>query len=792
MSEKIVKKGEKIDFHIHSFASYHKDNSKVKDGTIDKIDNLVTKLLENDVNMCSITDHDNFDYDLYAKLKEEEAKDNCIKKVIPGVEFSVIIDGVDLHIIALFDDEQPEKVKNIQSFIFDTKTNKPKYNNGILEYFTEDSFLDILRNIDLNVVLIAHQKNSLSSKRARKHDANNLPEEKFNELIFLEYFEALEFKNKKNEIFNNNYLKNNKEKLKNVNFITGSDCHNWSNYPEISNDEEFSFSFFKCLPTFRGIMMSITDPRRIKIGVDSFFSKNNSIDKINILIDKKEYDIELSEGINAIIGDNSIGKSLLLHKITEYSQLNKKSLISAYEKYLLENKIDIKTVISPAEIRHFDKQGNIREMFTNNKTKSRDFLNDYYPVEPNYNNIKTILKDKLSQFINFLYRKQEIINEEKKIININLEFFEDQATSLQIENINIDLNANEKSYNDLLIQIEKIIKENIDLLKNYIVTEEEKKNIGNYNNFLTIMQKKYQDIKSLILIEKEKINIINEFLTELSENLTDLKTGVQKERERYNRKFIQLESTLSNLISLNYSRLDFSIEIEEKKLFPTINLIGDYRFVCKSSIQLIDTDYVRNLLLSPLSPIYSKQITDFNKIDPEAFENNIKKAEDEIDKLLFYKQKVVEKIESDFKIIYSINNKADKDVTKDLSAGANAKIYFELLSKDTTKQGIYIIDQPEDDVSQPSIKSKLLANFKNIAQNRQVLMITHNPQFIINLDVDNVIFIRKNEDSDTIEIINGALEYKDQKDDILNIVADNIEGGIDSIRERYKKYEKNY
>ena len=133
----------------------------------------------------------------------------------------------------------------------------------------------------------------------------------------------------------------------------------------------------------------------------------------------------------------------------------------------------------------------------------------------------------------------------------------------------------------------------------------------------------------------------------------------------------------------------------------------------------------------------------------------------------------------------------DADVTKELSNGANAQIYFDLLANDTKKPGIYIIDQPEDDVSQPSIKKKLLANFKTLSNNRQILLITHNPQFIVNLDVDNIIFLKKDDNTGKISVENGALEYKDDKTDILKIVADNIEGGIDSLKERYKKYEKN-
>ena len=72
---------------------------------------------------------------------------------------------------------------------------------------------------------------------------------------------------------------------------------------------------------------------------------------------------------------------------------------------------------------------------------------------------------------------------------------------------------------------------------------------------------------------------------------------------------------------------------------------------------------------------------------------------------------------------------------------------------------------------------------------RQILLITHNPQFVVNLDVDNVICIEKNED-DKIEINYGALEFENASTNIINKVAINLDGGVESIKKRWKRYEK--
>lgn len=58
----IVEHGMKIDLHIHSCISAHKDGKKVKNNTKENIPILVQKLNENQVNICALTDHDAFSY----------------------------------------------------------------------------------------------------------------------------------------------------------------------------------------------------------------------------------------------------------------------------------------------------------------------------------------------------------------------------------------------------------------------------------------------------------------------------------------------------------------------------------------------------------------------------------------------------------------------------------------------------------------------------------------------------------------------------------------------------------
>ena len=62
--EKVVDAGLKIDLHIHSIASHAKDGRKVANNTVENIPLLISKLSENKVNICAITDHDDFSYEM--------------------------------------------------------------------------------------------------------------------------------------------------------------------------------------------------------------------------------------------------------------------------------------------------------------------------------------------------------------------------------------------------------------------------------------------------------------------------------------------------------------------------------------------------------------------------------------------------------------------------------------------------------------------------------------------------------------------------------------------------------
>ncbi len=56
------------------------------------------------------------------------------------------------------------------------------------------------------------------------------------------------------------------------------------------------------------------------------------------------------------------------------------------------------------------------------------------------------------------------------------------------------------------------------------------------------------------------------------------------------------------------------------------------------------------------------------------------------------------------------------------------------------------------------------------------------------MDVDNVIYLNKDK-NDIIKVQAGCLEYQNKEYSIIKNVSDNLDGGADAVKRRFKVYE---
>ena len=791
---KVVESGYKIDLHIHSVYSRGKDKGKVSYNTIDNIGTLSEKLNENGVQICAITDHDAFNYDIYKKLKKFESDgESSITKVFPGVEFSVQFAGEDgaavVHVIAIFNDENDEKIARIAACI-SNDDGTSQYDCG--ESYSEEKFLSILRDIDLDTVLIAHQKGTLSSSKFRKDDARSVGEDKFNEFVYTDYFEAFEFKNRKNEVFNKNFLNTN-NLTDSIRFITGTDCHDWRFYPKETEKDtvEFSFSYVKCLPCFRGLVMAITDHRRIKT-VNSFFNPTEVYaPEICMTIDGTMYNVPLSKGINVIIGDNSIGKSLLLHKLTGYCKKQEgilsKTVVTGYDAYLKKNAIELKTEIPASSLFAFDMQGEVRDKFEQERIKSDDFLKDYYPATITADAYREKVQRELQKIYNYLEEKFAIELLEKQLAKFQIAQ-EDSSAAESLTFVGSVSRDNKKveGYNGISGDLDSVA-EKLETIKNSRWIEKaDEDEINVIIEQLHKLSGKYNRRKLHVERENTKIGLFQTALSSFKQKYQASVSDAQKKISLFNENVENAADTISSIIKRRRGNQKPSCSLQTESINILTNRVYDYEFNSRLGIIEISETYIQKLISDLMRKDVKKSVLEMTQ--EELSDALLYYTGSPADALKELKDRVKSRLDEDFSNKFTITQ-AGEDKTQELSAGFNSKIYFDLLSYESTREGIYIIDQPEDNISQKAIHEYLLDRFKIMGEHRQVIIVTHNPQFIVNLDVDNVIYIGK--DNGKIYVQSGALEYKDTEYSVLDIISNHIEGGLDTLKRRWKRYEKN-
>lgn len=117
-----------------------------------------------------------------------------------------------------------------------------------------------------------------------------------------------------------------------------------------------------------------------------------------------------------------------------------------------------------------------------------------------------------------------------------------------------------------------------------------------------------------------------------------------------------------------------------------------------------------------------------------------------------------------------------------LSVGQRGTVYLCLkLATDAFSKPI-IFDQPEDDLDNEFIMNELIDIFKELKKYRQIIIVTHNANLVVNADAEQVIIANNTEEK--LSYSAGALENPE----IIANVCKILEGGKEAFERRKNKY----
>lgn len=114
--------------------------------------------------------------------------------------------------------------------------------------------------------------------------------------------------------------------------------------------------------------------------------------------------------------------------------------------------------------------------------------------------------------------------------------------------------------------------------------------------------------------------------------------------------------------------------------------------------------------------------------------------------------------------------------------GALLLIFYLLLDKDNKP---LIIDQPEDNLDNHSVANILVPFIRKAKTNRQIILVTHNPNLAVVSDAEQVIFVNIDKENDyTFEYQSGSIENRSINERIVQV----LEGAMPAFNKRKQKY----
>jgi len=762
----------KFDLHIHSKASSYKEKGGiVENSTIENIPILLSKLNEYKISLFSITDHNRFDLKLYQAifniLSESSNIYPNVKTILPGIEFDVKFedDMEKCHIITIFNAENDvDKLKKIESVIQEKELLDEN------SYYSKSEFENILIKIGIDTILIASQHKDIND-HSGKHRSLSDTTKNVEEVIKIGYIDALEFQKPKVEGILINNLKG---LLSTISLLSGSDCHDWNHYPyhdENNKNISFHHSKAKILPTFKGLLMAVTSPEtrfNCRENTNNYFLSGFMI---------HEQRINFVNGINAIIGENGSGKTTLLELINGNTKdKHIKDLIN-------ENNLKVISTVDSTKLKYI-KQGWIIEKFNEKTLFSSNEENNFKEL----NNEKFIKI--YSEYAEKLYNCIKLsIDKKQKVSSLS-------QYSITYENTSINSNyyisvSCPKDFSDVQNQHElhyEEIREINDKINNllkqdyYKIYKKELTFVLNeLTNIYLEIKNKYEKLNNESIIR----NIIHNCIKDYTRTIKSNSSARDQENEENRLKKQKFIDSIIETIKLSVKDCKWPDEPKIIEGFSRNQRRG-FNFIKKAiynEVSMLDDFYLKMFIIK------FNNISELYKINSLIeFSQAVRYCSSSSDIRLKWDENFNKFITEATKSDEYIADSTDKRIGSTL--GEMSLSYYKYFTEDDNAWNILIVDQPEDNISNNNINNKLISYFSEIRNNKQLIFVTHNPLLVVNLDVDNVIFVKK--ENEKLSIKDGCLEYEDKQNNILDLIAQNMDGGKETIERRLKVYGKKY
>lgn len=313
--------------------------------------------------------------------------------------------------------------------------------------------------------------------------------------------------------------------------------------------------------------------------------------------------------------------------------------------------------------------------------------------------------------------------------------------------------------------------------------------------------------------EGKQIFEANKSLTDIIKQLDELNKKlalITRETETSQKLHEEFKEIGNNLLSMHISYLDAMNDIAFKMRLQYEDVLLTSAIVLKPTLNqaLSECISLRSAAMNDLIDNIVKGFNKRTKADIEECLRNIlnKALRNEIPfKAGYDAQSFMSRILSENWFGLSLNVEYDGDNLKDMSPGKRSFVVLKLLLDFSDKRSPILIDQPEDNLDNRAIYTDLVKYIRKKKKERQIILVTHNPNIVVGADSEEVIIANqngKNSPNDNgikFQYLCGSLENsKDRINDetmpildrcgVREHVCDILEGGKNAFMDREHKY----
>lgn len=777
----------KVDLHIHTeFSKQTKTNDY--QGTFD-INILKQKLIENDVKLFSLTDHNIINVEAYRQYLN--AYQDGDPKLLIGCEFDIEVPDSGKHItyhsVIVFENDTIEDVEAISQKIENLYTQKGSVITD--RKIVIDDLYDMFNGF--NYFFIPHAGNTKSILDPYRGYDMKLCQQMV--LLMPSAFEKV--KESTRQRYNDGFdlLKTYDFKAKDdIPYINFSDNHNCNRYPCTNKDgDDHEFYCIKGQPTFESIRFAFIDPKsRIKkfSEVEVLKRFDNYLARIkfenNSLI--KDSTLSFSPNLNVIIGGRSSGKSLLFN-ILGSKIGNRKNNLSKYGLDISETKVssflddEYKSAITYNLIDIiYINQGDVVNYFENSSLK--DLVQESGGIEK-YKEALEFFKSRKQGLVDQINKLVDLYAELNDTLNSNFTFHNKDIDSILDPSYFFKMIANIEDKESSFANSDEIINTLLEYTHkfkqdvNWSFEEEELDLIDKFKLLVKSKKSNFETTKSIYDNKVDFIAQVNIIINDKNANL-DLRG---REKEASNQRLVLLKETILDVFKTS-KRVEEHCSELEKYSYGTIQevKINDNVTVV---LEVENQEDIKTKILEGLNTyghetpslyhILMKLV--LGKIKVRNFPDN--SPENFRKKINTHLKGILESFERPVEYL----KYTEESTSKNNSPGYNSEKYLDTILRSGNSK-IVFIDQPEDNLGNKFITENLIDLIRDLKFKKQIFLVTHNPSIVVYGDAENIIMCSNQEN--VINYEQFVLEEKKHQKEICDV----LDGGQYIFEQRARKY----